>query len=84
MTQEEIIEMVKQTDLLGIIDSQYYENELWIPDVVEFAKLIAEKEREACAKMCESASSTGIWLDQMSFKHTKNFCAYAIRTRGQE
>ena len=47
MTNYEIIELVKQTDLLGIIDSQYYENELWIPDVVEFAKLLAEKEREA-------------------------------------
>ena len=47
MTNDEIIELVKQTDLLGIIDSQYYENELWIPDVVEFAKLVAEKEREA-------------------------------------
>jgi hypothetical protein len=45
MTKEEIIAMVKQTDLLGIIDSQYYENELWIPDVVEFANLVAQKER---------------------------------------
>jgi len=53
MTKEEIIEMVKQTDLLGIIDSQYYENEKWIPDVVEFAKLVAEHEREACAKIAE-------------------------------
>lgn len=43
MTKEEIIAMVKQTDLLGIIDSQYYENEKWIPDVVEFAKLVADK-----------------------------------------
>ena len=43
MTKEEIIEIVKQTDLLGIIDSQYYENESWVPDVVKFAKLVEEK-----------------------------------------
>jgi hypothetical protein len=53
MNKQEIIEMIKQTDLLGIIDSQHYENESWIPDVVKFAKLIAEKEREACAKICD-------------------------------
>ena len=68
MTDEEIIEMVKQTDLLGIIDSQYYENELWIPDVVEFAKLVADHEREKCAKIAE-------WHKQMAFD---------IRARGQE
>jgi len=49
MTKEEIIEMVNQTDLLGIIDSQYYENKLWIPDVIEFAKLVAQHERDACS-----------------------------------
>jgi len=68
MTNEEIIEMVKQTDLLGIIDSQYYENESWIPDVVKFAKLVAENEREKCAKIAE-------WHKQMAFD---------IRARGQE
>ena len=42
MTKEEIIRLVKKTDLLGIIDSQYYDNELWIFDVMEFAKLVAK------------------------------------------
>ena len=54
MTKEEIIELVKQTDLLGIIDSQYYENELWIPDVVEFAKLVEEKKVENMANLADS------------------------------
>jgi len=43
MTKEEIIRLVKKTDLLGIIDSQYYDNELWIFDVMEFAKLVAKR-----------------------------------------
>jgi len=76
MTKEEIIRLVKKTDLLGIIDSQYYDNELWIFDVMEFAKLIAEKEREECAKIADD------W-------HTENDAymspiAQDIRARGQE
>jgi hypothetical protein len=75
MTKEEIIRLVKKTDLLGIIDSQYYDNELWIFDVMEFAKLIAEKEREKCAKVIDAeVKETGL-------------CAYyanLIRAKGQE
>jgi hypothetical protein len=77
MTQDEIIEMVKQTDLLGIIDSQYYENELWIPDVVEFAKMVAEHEREACANICETLELPE-WPDKV-----RQPLAQAIRARGQ-
>ena len=77
MTDEEIIEMVKQTDLLGIIDSQYYENELWIPDVVEFAKLVADHEREKCAKICDEQANGAYW-------EGADVCAWAIRERGKE
>ena len=70
MTQKEIIEMIKQTDLLGIIDSQHYENESWIPDVMEFAKLVAEKERRACARIC---AEVGMWD-----------LVHEIEARGQE
>jgi len=40
-------------------------------------------EREACAKVCEDISITGILLDAISCNHTKNFCAHTIRARGQ-
>ena len=79
MTKEEIIRLVKKTDLLGIIDSQYYDNELWIFDVMEFAKLIAEKEREECAKICDA-------MDSISDYYTLRvelICAQAIRARGE-
>ena len=51
MTKEEIIEMARQA---GVEDSNEY-NHLVCTEVelVAFARLVAEKEREACAKMCE-------------------------------
>ena len=51
MTREEIIEMARQA---GVEDSNEY-NHLVCTEVelVAFARLVAEKEREACAKMCE-------------------------------
>ena len=42
---------------------------------IEFAKLVAEHEREACAKVCE---------EQEELRgHTPFDCAAAIRARGQ-
>ena len=86
MTKEKIIELVKQTDLLGIIDSQYYENELWISDVVEFAKLVAEHERKACAKICDDRVTAYQYAtDSWAREHIDEakHLAELIRTRGQ-
>ena len=52
MNKEEIIEMARQAgfERLG------HTAEDWVchlEDIEEFTKLVAEKEREACAKMCE-------------------------------
>ncbi len=49
MTQDEIIAMARQAGL-GFLDERnwMYQNELEI-----FAKLVAAKEREECAKVCE-------------------------------
>ena len=51
MNKEEIVELAKQA---GVEDSNEY-NHLVCTEVelVAFAKLVAEKEREACAKICE-------------------------------
>ena len=53
MTQEEIIELAKQA---GVEDSNEY-NHLVCTEVelVAFAKLVAEHEREKCAKLCDLA-----------------------------
>jgi len=69
MTKEEIIDLAREANCgHETMDLQ------WIcPDNLEaFAKLIAEKEREECAKLCdESEYPDGIDL------------AYLIRARGQ-
>ena len=67
MTKEEIIERARKAKLS-------YGSDLHVlRSVITFAKLIAEKEREECAKVCdESEYPDGIDL------------AYLIRARGQE
>jgi hypothetical protein len=68
MTQDEIIEMARQAGYsvdtfgFGIWDSAEFNR---------FAKLVAQHEREACAKVCDEFLPLG------------NKCAYAIRERGQ-
>ena len=68
MTKEEIIEMAKQAgfERLG------HTAEDWVchlEDIEEFIKLVAEKEREVCAKR----------LDAVGAAH----CAENIRARGE-
>jgi hypothetical protein len=67
MTQDEIIEMARQANLFGI-----YADEA-IDSVTRFAKLVAQHEREACAKVCEDKSTLLAWPTY----------AQAIRARGQ-
>ena len=69
MTREEIIELAKQADFLD------YELDDGTTDAFDkryetFAKLVADHEREACAKR----------LDAVGAAH----CAENIRARGQE
>jgi len=77
MTQDEIIEMARQA---GAHDNGY-EVRFVEPKYLErFAKLVAEKEREACAKICDG-------MDSISDYYTLRvelICANAIRARGQE
>ena len=76
MTQDEIIEMAQECGLIGMrphLDGIYSEA------LVAFAKLVAAKEREACAKVCESIYTNGdgaeCWLENAASK---------IRARGEQ
>jgi len=64
MTKEEIIEMADKT---------FDESSFTDVEILRFAKLVAEKEREACAKLCDEHPGylTGI-------------VGLKIRARGQE
>jgi hypothetical protein len=64
MTKDEIIEMAKQAGI------GWGERLGGMPEFLErFAKLVAQHEREACAKVCDEFLPLG------------NKCAYAIRAR---
>jgi hypothetical protein len=66
MTKEEIIEMAKQAG--AMFDHMTWVERDLLPMFERFAKLVAEHEREKCAKIAE-------WHKQMAFD---------IRARGQE
>ena len=76
MTQE-IIEMARESGLEtqdGFSESVFY-----------FAKLVAEREREACAKVCDELIAHVITngTPVEAFNYASNACAALIRARGQ-
>lgn len=80
MTQDEIIEMADRAGFF-VKDKEAYspsnqEDHELTPYLEAFAKLVATKERENCAKVC----------DELSVKHTwegcyANECAETIRAK---
>ena len=79
MTQDEIIEMARQAGCpMANMMPMYFTDTQLLVMLEAFAKLVAEKEREACAKAVEEYETdndiTATWL---------NIIADAIRARGQ-
>lgn len=75
MTQDEIIDMARQAGITVEAGGRSYEQLLRI--INAFAKLVAQHEREACAKVCdnlETASDAEFYGYEF---------AEAIRARGQ-
>jgi len=52
MTQDEIIEMAKQAGFEGCAELTW-EDVICTEELVAFAKLVAQHEREACAKLAD-------------------------------
>ena len=85
MTNNEIIEMACQAGFEKIPMT----SDDWVcftEELLSFAKLVAEKEREACAEICD-----GFYLSWIDIQGRYEFmgegaseCAGAIRARGQE
>ena len=76
MKQEEIIEMANKA---------FDESSFTDAEVLRFAKLVAEKEREECAEICD-----GFYLSWINIQGRYEFmgegaseCAGAIRARGE-
>ena len=76
MTQDEIIEMARQAgmDYLKYISPESFEK------VTVFAKLVADKEREACAKVCYD-----LMLRENPYERWEGmkWCRDRIRARGE-
>ena len=71
MTQDEIIEMARQAKLGFLLESGFMCHQ----EVKDFAKLVAAKEREACAKIADE------WV--AAYPHPSRTIAEWIRKRGQ-
>ena len=80
MNDEQIIEMAKQLGFERMrIDHDYYV--CFSKEIVEFAKLVAQREREACAKIVElnaDACRSDNVAQMILYSN-----AVAIRARGQ-
>ena len=70
MTQDEIIEMARQAGFFKHLEPYYDETML-----EAFAKLVAAKEREECAKVADDADKYN--------RHISREIALAIRARGE-
>ena len=73
MTQDEIIEMLRASCDKDRVDPE--QNGFWVivtDELVAFAKLVAQHEREACAKVCDDHCG---WTPRM--------IGSTIRARGQ-
>ena len=84
MTQEEIIEMTREAGWSGIYSSwtsPTNRTSLTVPVTMQqieaFAKLVTAKEREACAKLCETR------LGPTATEYYGETYAEAIRARGE-
>jgi hypothetical protein len=82
MTQDEMIEMARQAD---IRDSLEYDHmECNIESLEAFAKLVAQHEREACAKLLEDTADGAKNVDPKGFVwQAIKKSAELIRARGQ-
>jgi hypothetical protein len=76
MTQDEIIDMARQAGFTVGYGSPA------LPKHEAFAKLVAAKEREACAKVCDQLES-GKYEDGFPAAGMAWECANAIRARGE-
>ena len=73
MTREEIIKLANEAELCQTIWIE--EDCIEIESVVQFAKLVAEREREACAKIADE------WA--VGWPHPSRVIAERIRSRGE-
>jgi hypothetical protein len=76
MTQDEIMEMAQKCRLIGS-DPRLYG--IYMDALLSFAKLVAEKERESCAKLCDELVNDENTIEYANGAYR---CSVRIRSRG--
>ena len=80
----EIIELAKQSDLMADgemwFSPTYGNADVHITDLERFAKLVAAKERAACAKLCDELVSDENTIEYANGAYR---CSVRIRERGE-
>jgi len=77
MTQDEIMEMAQKCRLIGS-DPRLYG--IYMDALLSFAKLVAEAEREACAKLCDDLVNDENTIEYANGAYR---CSVRIRSRGE-
>lgn len=72
---------MNRDDIIRMAQESWVFPEAHIPNILEFANLIAAAEREECAKACEAEAEN---LIGMAYESIALGCAESIRARGQE
>jgi hypothetical protein len=76
MTRDDIIRMAREA---GLDDMNKFKRGQTIHPLEHFAELVAEIEREACAKVCDDIDTEYNGEDVLA-----TWCAQAIRARGEQ
>ena len=76
MKLDELEKMAQQTAAYGVHPSGEFIYSFYTEQLQAFARLIAEHEREACAKVCDAFQARDVGMQPAE-------CAGAIRARGQ-
>ena len=86
MTQDDIIRMAREAGLMdstGWVNEGHYDQDIDCKERLErFAALVADHEREACAKVCDDMGNTEANMNK-TWRNGCSDAAAAIRARGE-
>ena len=80
MTRDDILSMAKEA---GLTQKPFCRWGGYADDLMRFAALVAEREREACVIACEKISESLYSYDNIAEGRAAQDCAKAIRARGE-
>jgi hypothetical protein len=78
MTQNEITGLMRDAGFDNLPEADY-----WYPSFKHFANLVAQHEREACAKVCDDIRHYNLSQETDDWIEGTKDCANAIRERGE-